>query len=671
MADRNMQLRKDEILAKKAKLAELKRQRELRQREFSQNRMSVGENAEVLSPVPHRSDNRAELDTLISRLVDRPSSAALKDGGESSPRGRGSRPNSVLSAGQLSGDIEAFTPPVRPMSLSIATQTIDETPYSSVAESAPVAPLKVEILTYSKGVQTDSIPEPETPVDDISELEDGGSPTTPSRSYKRLSRRAREKDEEIRDSLRKEIEEELKSAKDWANGGTTSASTQLRYPLRTLTADELNAVTSANEFLDFVERSSKVIERALDEEYDVLADYALGGVGAEDEDDEEYGTGKKKRDLKEVTQFFDERWSKKRMISDISFSPKFPELVLASYTKNPTAPHEPDGLVQVWNQHLHTRPEYVFHSTSDILTAKFSPFHPNLIVGGSYSGQVLLWDTRSSRAGGGAPVQKTPLSGSGHTHPVYSIAIVGTQNAHNILTASTDGVVCGWTVDMLSQPQEYLELTTPPPSKTEDLAPTTLSFPQSDPTFFLVGTEEGTIYPCHRYDRAGAKSGTDHRLSYRGHAAPIMSTAFHPARGPVDLSDLMLSSSLDWSVKLWRIRAPASTSTSGTSSTAQLQTVAPILDISREDVIYDAKWSPHRPGVFSLVDGAGRLEIWDLQQEIEVPVASGMPTAGRGGVLTKGLNKVAWEEREGRRVATGGLDGVVTIFDVGKGLSGS
>jgi dynein intermediate chain len=42
-----MQQRKDEILAKKAKLAELKRQRELRQREFSQNRQSVGEVSEV------------------------------------------------------------------------------------------------------------------------------------------------------------------------------------------------------------------------------------------------------------------------------------------------------------------------------------------------------------------------------------------------------------------------------------------------------------------------------------------------------------------------------------------------------------------------------------------------------------------------------------------------
>ena len=84
--------------------------------------------------------------------------------------------------------------------------------------------------------------------------------------------------------------------------------------------DELNAVTSSDDFLDFVEKSSKVIERALDEEYDILADYELGGMNANDEEDDEYGN--KRRGIKEITQFYDERWSKKRTISDLSFSPK-------------------------------------------------------------------------------------------------------------------------------------------------------------------------------------------------------------------------------------------------------------------------------------------------------------------------------------------------------------
>ncbi|KAJ5147648.1 hypothetical protein N7526_001000 [Penicillium atrosanguineum] len=649
-----VQQRKNEILAKRAKLAELKKQRELRQKEFTNNRNSVGDASELASPAPtaRSGDSRAELDDLISRLVDRPGSASQSHGAEAEWRERGTLCAFVETtiyihcrANSWGGAIYLF-----------------RTRNSSPASPEP----KTEVVTYSKAVQTDGLDQPDDSVDG-SVASDSEEAAGTTRSSKRLSRRDRERDEEIREKIRKEIEEELQATNQEGVDAQTAASAQLRYPLRTLDDDELKAVTSSDDFLDFVERSSKVIERALDEDYDVLADYELGGVAGDLEEDEE--TGKKRRGIREVCQFYDERWSKKRMISDISFSPKFPELVLASYTKNPSAPHEPDGLVQVWNQHLQSRPEYVFHSTSDILTAKFSPFHPNLIVGGSYSGQVLLWDTRSSRAGGGAPVQKTPLTGSGHTHPVYNISIIGTQNAHNILTASTDGVVCGWSVDMLSQPQEYLELTTPPPSKTEDLAPTTMSFPQSDPTFFIVGTEEGGIYPCHRYDRAGAKAGIDYRLTYRGHTGPIMSTAFHPARGPVDLGDLMLSSSLDWSVKLWRVRPPATTA-SITSGTATAQAISPILDIPREDVVYDARWSPHRPGVFSLVDGAGNVEVWDLHMDTEVPVVKTSPSRGLSGNPSRSLNKVAWEEREGRRLATGGLNGVVTVFEVGKGLGG-
>jgi len=391
----------------------------------------------------------------------------------------------------------------------------------------------------------------------------------------------------------------------------------------------------------------------------------LNGV---EDDDDEYGNtrGKGRRRVKEVAQFYDGRWSKKRMISAINFSPKFPELLLAAYTKNPSAPHDPDGLVQVWNLHLHDRPEFVFHAQSDVLTAKFSPFHPNLIIGGAYSGQVLLWDTRAKSA----PVQRTPLTGSGHTHPVYSVDIVGTQNANNIISCSTDGVVCGWTVDMLAQPQELLALTTPPPAKTEDLSPTCMAFPQTDPTYFLVGSEEGTIFPCHRYDRAGAKAGVDQRVSYRGHAAPVMSMDFHPTRGPVDLGDLVLTSSLDWSVKLWKVRAPAATST--TAITGEGQSVAPLLDFTREDVVYDAAWSPVKPGVFSLVDGAGNVEVWDITVDTEVPIAKVQPNGRKGGrsIMSKGLNKVAWEESEGKRLSVGGIDGTVTVFEVGPDLGG-
>lgn len=329
--------------------------------------------------------------------------------------------------------------------------------------------------------------------------------------------------------------------------------------------------------------------------------------------------------------------------------------------------------------HLQSRPEYIFHATADILTARFSPFHPSLVIGGSYSGQVLLWDTRSKSP---LPVQKSPLTGSvsgGHTHPVYSISIVGTQNANNIMSCSTDGIVCGWTVDMLSQPQEYIELLAPPPSKYEDLSPTCVSFPTSDPTSFMVGTEEGTIYACHRYDRAGAKAGVDARLRYKGHTAPVMGIDFHPVRGPVDLGDLVLSSGLDWSVKLWKKKTPSSSVTAAPLPTVGISSngaepISPLLNFSRNDVVYDARWAPHKPGVFALVDGAGSLEVWDLTSDIEVPACTGTPgtnnKATQGAPMARSLNKVVWEEKEGKRLAVGGASGVVSVFEVEADLAG-
>lgn len=318
-----------------------------------------------------------------------------------------------------------------------------------------------------------------------------------------------------------------------------------------------------------------------------------------------------------------------------------------------------------------SRPEHVFTATSDILTARFSPHHPSLVLGGTYSGQVCLWDIRQ-RSHDGAPVQRTPLAGEkgGHAHPIYSIAVVGTQNASSIVSVSTDGTTCAWTFDMLSKPQEYLELTSPTGrNRTDDIAPTCISFPRSDPTYFLAGTEEGSIVPVHRYDRAGAKAGVDMRVLYSGHAAPITGLDFHPNKGKIDLGDLVVSSSLDWSVKVWRVKPP-STAVSDTREGSS-QAEKPLLDIMREDVVYDVKWSPTKPGVFGLVDGAGRLEVFDINVDVEVPIARAEPSHSQGDVFgIKSLNRLAWEHNEGKRVAVGGLDGIVTVFEVGSDLGG-
>lgn len=191
-----------------------------------------------------------------------------------------------------------------------------------------------EVYTYSKGVQTSeawSPPRRRRSAGNFFGSEDELSPTRhrPGRNNKRLSKREREIDEEIRANIRREVEEELKALQETQLNGQhdpSSDGTRARqnFPGRPLTERELEAVVSSNDFLDFMERSSKVIERALDEEYDVLADYAMGAVRDDDEEEEVYGgiRRKSKRRIREVAQFWDEKWSKKRMITSLDFSPK-------------------------------------------------------------------------------------------------------------------------------------------------------------------------------------------------------------------------------------------------------------------------------------------------------------------------------------------------------------
>ena len=277
------------------------------------------------SSTPSRATDRKELDSFIETLVGEKASAA------SSPAGRRSRPSSTFGAGGVGAETyERASSGSRPPAhyASAATQTFPTAPGQTTHDQAPgPTKAKVEIPTYSKAVQTS---EPWSPQRQrrisggLSDSERDQSPTPRSPRSKRLSRREREREEELRQNLRREIEEELKAVRDLSVDGTIPTGPS-NFPARALTDEEANAVTASEDFLDFVERSSKVIEKALDQDYDVLADYALDGADGVDEDEDEgYGssTGKKGRRIKQVAQFYDERWSKKRMISDMCFSPK-------------------------------------------------------------------------------------------------------------------------------------------------------------------------------------------------------------------------------------------------------------------------------------------------------------------------------------------------------------
>ncbi|XP_072540092.1 dynein, cytoplasmic 1, intermediate chain 2a isoform X5 [Salminus brasiliensis] len=401
-------------------------------------------------------------------------------------------------------------------------------------------------------------------------------------------------------------------------------------PPHELTEEEKQQILHSEEFLTFFDHSSRIVERALSEHVDVCFDYS-GRDLQDKEGDTQAGTK-----LSLNRQFMDERWSKHRVVTCLDWSPQYPELLVASYSSNEEAPHEPDGVALVWNmKYKKTTPEYVFHCQSAVMSAAFARFHPNLVVGGTYSGQIVLWDNRSNKR---TPVQRTPLSASAHTHPVYCVNVVGTQNAHNLISISTDGKMCSWSLDMLSTPQDSLELVF---KQSKPVAVTSMSFPLGDVNNFVVGSEDGTVYTACRH---GSKAGISEM--FEGHHGPVTGLDCHTAAGPVDFSHLFVTSSFDWTVKLWSTR-----------NTKPLYSFE-----DNSDYVYDVMWSPAHPALFACVDGVGHLDLWNLNNETEVPTA---------GVTVEGspaLNRVRWAN-SGREVAVGDSEGQVHIYDVGEQIA--
>lgn len=177
---------------------------------------------------------------------------------------------------------------------------------------------------------------------------------------------------------------------------------------------------------------------------------------------------------------------------------------------------------------------------------------------------------------------------------------------------------------------------------------------------FYIGTEEGAVYHGARhgssrgiyerfsrapvisafdFDNEGQQKNIDY--NFTGHCAPITSIDFPVAEGDVDLSSYFLTSSLDWSCKLWNKRIidrPIATFQQG------------------NDCVYDVKWSPKHPAVFATALGGGKLSIWNINKETEVPVVQEQASH-------HSINRLSWSE-DSSKIAIGDAAGSVFIYDV-------
>jgi dynein intermediate chain len=111
-------------------------------------------------------------------------------------------------------------------------------------------------------------------------------------------------------------------------------------------------------------------------------------------------------------------------------------------------------------------------------------------------------------------------------------------------------------------------------------------------------------------------------------------------------------------------------------------TIAPLYSFEESsDYVYDAKWHPKHPAVFGTVDGTGKFDLWNLNNDVEVSRAglqiweatrlirwsrAQAPTSTVAVGPGKAINKLAWDRKDGKKVALGSSDGHLYVYDVGE-----
>ena len=357
----------------------------------------------------------------------------------------------------------------------------------------------------------------------------------------------------------------------------------------------------------------------------------------------------KKTLVNHLYDIYDEQ-SSGRIVSSLDWSPNQNDLFLAAFSGTEDFMQQ-SGLIQLWSLTNRKVPDYTINYQTEITSAIFYKDNPNLVIGGSMTGQILLWDIKSGRS---APEQKSPL-GIGtknntrdfnklrdnnitHKFPVHCLAIIGKDK--NLISISTDGVLCEWTLSNLSRPINKYDLTA---SRSEEqtellseIGPLCIgTIKNKYGNEFIIGCDKNDIYNIRLFEK-------DYEMlnSFSGSKGPIFCISPHPliSENGHDFSDLFLSCGADWTTKLWSTNIPET----------------PLITFSQsKDYVFSAKWHPINPYIFATGDGSGFIDLWDLNRDKEIPTFRYN--------LKNAINKLAWSF-DGKKLAAGDINGHINIF---------
>lgn len=203
--------------------------------------------------------------------------------------------------------------------------------------------------------------------------------------------------------------------------------------------DEAEIIIATSQFGEFFSRCAIVMEKALDEKFDVVEDFILQQK-TEDPFDQ-----KGKIKLVQLLHYTEED----RCISSLTWSPNHNDMVMAAYIKSDLSECKAaQGIINIWHLEDPTKPKHTLSSQSSITNAQFYPNDHNIVMGGSYTGQLLIWDLRAKSL----PIQRSPALSKGHSFPIVGLSFAESRHSSNAVSLSSDGKFCVWMMSLLQNP---------------------------------------------------------------------------------------------------------------------------------------------------------------------------------------------------------------------------
>lgn len=363
------------------------------------------------------------------------------------------------------------------------------------------------------------------------------------------------------------------------------------------------------------------------------------------------------------------------------------------------------GLLATWNLGREEvdagKPDTRIDTDTCLMSCAFHPVHPALIAGGTFNGELYIWDL-----GQDGDVQRgrsDALMEVRHTEPIvtmtwqYNIADAakyGTKDkSYRLVTLGADGRVLIWQWHKLDSPVYAYAMLWPQPGAERKFVwgGACMSFQREPRTAagaagavgragellsprsplsgaggeaalgtFLVGSEGGKIFKC--YSDVNDLSAKDFAKSLAAGErvelrSPIRENFYTPHPGSVfgiDCSpfqrELFLTCGADGSVRLY-------------SSLRQL----PLLHLEPTSAyLYTVQWSPFRPLVFAATAADGLCYLYDLmrRRDIVKPVLT-LDTNG----LSRPTYALAFNPKKPDLLATGDSTGI-QVWRLPSSLSG-